>query len=41
MDEIAKTRLKVFIGLAVIVIIVHVILIRVFAISSILSLTSC
>lgn len=30
MDEIAKTRLKVFIGLAVIVIIIHVILIRVF-----------
>ena len=33
MDEIAKTRLKVFIGLAVIVIIVHVILIRVFVMS--------
>jgi len=33
MDEIAKTRLKVFIGLAVIVIIVHVILIRVFVLN--------
>ena len=30
MDEIAKTRLKVFVGLAVIFIIIHVILIRVF-----------
>ena len=33
MDEIAKTRLKVFIGLAVIVIIIHVILIRVFVLN--------